>query len=77
MMVQRGASPTLLHYLDDYCCIAGSEEEAKRSLQIMVETATLAGFQVQESKTGGPSRVLEFLGITLDTPKKQLRISQH
>ena len=76
MMVQRGASPTLLHYLDDYCCIAGSKEEAQKSLNVMIETAILAGFQVQESKTEGPARAIEFLGIMLDTPNKQLSISE-
>ena len=76
MMVRRGACPTLLHYLDDFCCVAGSRDEASESLRVMQETARLAGFQVQESKTAGPARSMEFLGILIDTPNCQLSITR-
>ena len=42
----------------------------------MLDTCEMAGFRVQHEKTQGPSRVLEFLGITIDTISGQLRISE-
>ena len=75
IMAKIGNTSCVLHYLDDYYCACASYKDAQRMLHIMVSTATSAGFSVQQQKTHGPSRVLEFLGVTIDTIKGQLRIS--
>ena len=75
IMVSRGVPGTVIHYLDDYFCSCASELEAKTALDIMVKTATEAGFDVQPSKTLGPSRILEFLGVEINTVNNTLSIS--
>ena len=74
-MVKRGVSPSVIQYLDDFCCVSASKETAEKDLEIMLDTITEAGFQVQHSKTCGPARALEFLGIMIDTENKVLAIS--
>ena len=76
MSKNRGASQESLFYLDDSLTIAGSKDECKRSLEIMIETAERCGLKVQHSKTAGPERNLEFLGICINTIDKKLEISK-
>ena len=75
IMSKRGHTASIIHYLDDYYCACASREEALRMLDIMVSSAESAGFTVQKDKTHGPARVLEFLGVTIDTVDGQLKIS--
>ena len=75
MMTQRGACPTICRYLDDFLLVSASRDLATKSLAIMIDTATKAGFKVQASKTQGPARQLEFLGLIIDTVRQELRIS--
>ena len=75
IMINRGASGDTLHYLDDFWSVSDSESEAKKSLDIMCETITRAGMEIQQEKTSGPSRIIEYLGIIIDTELWQLRIS--
>ena len=75
IMIKRGVPSSTVQYLDDYCSITGSEHDARRALELMVETAELAGFRVQPDKTLGPYRSMEFLGILIDTVTGTLEIS--
>ena len=75
IMFKRGVPTSTVQYLDDYCCVAADEQQAQQALLLMVETAELAGFNVQPEKTLGPSRAMEFLGITIDTVSGSLCIS--
>ena len=75
IIIQKDAPCYLLHYLDDYLCISGSYQDAKISLDIMLNVFIDSGFRIQDSKTEGPVRNLEFLGLFLDTEDSQLRIS--
>ena len=75
MMQQRGASCDSLNYLDDYLVVCESEQCCQESLDIMVEVAHESGFKIQPEKTSGPSRVIEFLGIVLNTKSRELMIS--
>ena len=77
IMINRGASPSLIHYLDDFLGVAGSETDALSTLNIMLDTCRAAGFQVQSKKTLGPARSIEFLGVTVDTVENQLRIPEY
>lgn len=76
VMRLRGVSITLVHYLDDYLVICGSVEECSKCLDIMINTCNLSGFEVQHNKTAGPARIVEFLGIVIDTVNEQLKISE-
>ena len=76
IMVARGTSYTLLNYLDDFIALCSSQDEAQHTLNLMLDTCHRAGFKVQPSKTLGPARSLEFLGIEIDTVNQQLRITQ-
>ena len=74
--IQRGASSNTIHYLDDLLTLSNSEQGCRESLDIIIETCKLAGFGIQSKKTHGPSRVIEFLGLIIDTVNKQVRISE-
>ena len=76
MMMQNGASTDTTHYMDDSISVVGSKISGHKNLQIIVRTSGEAGFDVQHLKTEGPSRVMEYTGIVVDTILKQLRISQ-
>ena len=73
---RRGAANSSIYYLDDALTVAGNKQECEKSLEIMQETAVLCGFKVQKEKTVGPNRVLEFLGVEIDSVKRQLKITE-
>ncbi len=75
MAIKNGCLATCVHFLDDNLFLAPSRESCQNSLDIFKKTARDAGFAIQESKCQGPDRVLEFLGITIDTINKTLCIS--
>jgi len=75
IMISRGASGDTLHYLDDFWSVSDSQQSANQILEIMCETVTLAGMEIQKEKTCGPSRIIEYLGIIMDTESWQLKIS--
>ena len=74
-MLKKGVPPTTVQYLDDFCCVAASEQQAQQALTLMVHTAEEAGFMVQPQKTLGPYRSVEFLGIYINTVHGTLSIS--
>ena len=73
--VQNGAPSTTIQYLDDFLICGESYEECERGLRVVVDCAKKCGFQVKQKKTVGPSRVLEFLGLIIDTVRREIRIS--
>lgn len=75
IMLYKGVRDTLIRYVDDFLLIAPSQEECARHLALMLETAREAGFEIQDSKVTAPARVIEFLGIIIDTVRGELRIS--
>ena len=75
IMICRGAPKSTLHYLDDTIVINSSKEACADSLAIILDTCKQAGFRVQDKKTCGPTKVIEFLGITIDTIQGKLCIS--
>ena len=72
--VKNGAAPTTLYYLDDILTISSSKKECQESLDIILDTCKKCGFEVQPSKTEGPSQKLTFLGIEIDTITKEIRL---
>ena len=73
--VENGAPTTTIQYLDDFLTCADSFEECQNGLKVVTQCAKLAGFETKEKKTVGPCRVLEFLGLIIDTLKREIRIS--
>ena len=73
---KRGAEKSSLYYLDDAITISGTEESCRKSIETMCETAKLCGFKVNEQKTIGPDRIIEYLGIEINSVTKQLRITE-
>jgi hypothetical protein len=76
MILQKGTVSSILRYVDDFLIIADSESICHDSLQIMIDTCKKAGFDIQPSKVVMPSRVVEFLGVVIDTQLGVLRISE-
>ena len=76
MAKNNGTLDTTISYLDDTICVASSESECKQSIDTFIKTAQKCGFKIQESKTEGPARKLEFLGILIDTETRTLAISE-
>ena len=74
--VQNGAPVTTIQYLDDFLVCAESQQECQSGLETVVKCAKECGFEIKDKKTVGPSRVLEFLGLTIDTLQRQVRISE-
>jgi hypothetical protein len=75
LMKKNGASEHTIHFCDDYLSVKGSQPACKRNLAVMLETIHDAGMDAQEEKTDGPDRVMEFLGIIIDTIRRILCIS--
>ena len=64
-----------LHYLDDYLFLGPPSSQACHShLKLAITLCKLLGFPVAPEKIGGPSTVLTFLGIELDSSLMQLRL---
>ena len=74
-MIDQGAPPTIVRYVDDFLVVSDTEKSANEALCTMLSVARAAGFTVQDSKVCPPSNVVEFLGIVIDTVRGELRIS--
>ena len=74
-MWEEGASKYTVRYVDDFLTIASSYTACAKSVEVMLDTCSKAGFKVQPSKVTKPSKVVEFLGIIVDSEKRELRIS--
>ena len=73
-IVQSRGVPLLIHYLDDFALVAGSESLAAAHKQVLVSTFEELDIPLEPQKLIGPSQVLEFLGIEMDTTLMQLRL---
>ena len=73
-VVQKRGVPLLIHYLDDYVLVAESQTLAVAHKGILVSTCKELDIPLEPQKLVGPSQVLEFLGIEVDTIKLQLRL---
>ena len=63
--MQKFSIPVLLYYLDDDLNV--TSPNAKEQLGIKLDVFRYLGIPVAKEKTSGPSPVLPFLGIELDT----------
>ncbi len=75
-MKMKGASTRSTNYQNDFLGIDLSYNESMRTLSIMIETSTDAGFDVQVTKTILPDHVVEHLGYIIDNVSRELKISE-
>ena len=64
----------LCHILDDFLFISPSESGCREDLNGFLRMSEHIGVPISEEKTEGPSQVLVFLGIEIDTVKGELRL---
>ena len=74
ILEQKGVRP-LLHYLDDFLIISPAmSPSCSDNLQIIREVCSHLGIPLAVEKIEGPSEILTFLGITLDTHSLEARL---
>eukprot|EP00854_Cymbomonas_tetramitiformis_P034084 gene34084-biopygen10978 len=54
-------------YLHDFFCVADTKEKAEEAMLLLVKFVTFRGFKVNNAKCEGPTQVLQFLGVLLNT----------
>ncbi len=73
---QRGAE-WLRHYIDDFVAVGKRDtDQCERAMVVFKETCQRLGMPLDESKEEGPSEVLTFLGMEIDSVKMEVRLPQ-
>ena len=65
---------TVLHLLDDFLTIDDPKVDPERTMAILTLVFNKLGIPLSEHKTQGPTTILEYLGIILDTHKMEARL---
>ena len=64
-----------MHYLDDFLVFGSpGSQECEKALDISLQLCKQRGVLVAPRKLEGPGTALSFLGILIDTQKKELRL---
>ena len=66
----------LIHLLDDFLLIQPTESQCSKSLQFFLELCDFLGIPMAPEKTFGPSTILTFAGIELDTIRCESRLPE-
>lgn len=67
----------LLHYLDDFLTMGQpGTTVCQRNLHLLIEICNILGIPIAIEKIDGPTTVLDFLGILLDTEQMEARLPQ-
>lgn len=66
----------VVRYLDDFLFIAPTKEECQTMLDKSIASLATYGFIVNPDKTAGPSQIITFLGIELDSIQMTLRCTK-
>ena len=66
----------VVHVLDDFLFIAPSYQSCQHALALFLEVCQDIGVPIAQEKTMGPSQILPFLGIQLDTVKLMASLPQ-
>ena len=74
MMERRGI--TVLAYLDDFLIIADTKVECQQAYEELIKLLGELGFQINWDKAVGPCQRLTFLGIEIDTVRRQLTLPE-
>lgn len=65
-----------IHLLDDFLIVAPSDPLCHKQLDIFLSLCGYLGIPIAPEKTCGPSTILSFAGIELDTVQSQARLPQ-
>lgn len=68
--------PHTLHLLDDFLCIVPPTMDGEAALARLLSMFQGLNIPLSEAKTAGPSPVLEYLGIILDTKAMEARLPE-
>ena len=66
----------LLHLLDDFLLIQPTEDQCSKSLYLFLDLCHYLGIPMAPEKTCGPSTILTFAGIELDTIRCESRLPE-
>ena len=67
----------VMHYLDDFLTMGmAGTDQCKLNLELTLTTCKSLGFPIKYQKIKGPSPIITFLGIELDTHKMEARLPQ-
>lgn len=66
----------IIHLLDDFLILAPTFELCKQQLGIFTHLCSYLGIPIAPEKTHGPSRVLSFAGIELDSIQMEARLPE-
>ena len=66
----------LIHLLDDFLLIQTTESQYSRSLRLFLELCDFLGIPMAPEKTFGPSTILTFAGVELDTIRCESRLPE-
>ena len=73
MMARKGFS-NIVVYLDDFLCVSETKEHCLLTLNTLLALLRRLGFAIAWEKVEGPSNILTFLGIEIDTLQNELRL---
>ena len=74
--VHRFGASGVLHILDDFLFIARTEEQCRTDLSNFLRMCDYLGVPIAQEKTCGPSQVIQFAGITLDSINQEARLPE-
>ena len=72
--VHRFGASGVLHILDDFLFIAKTETKCRTDLSNFLHLCGYLGVPIAQEKTVGPSQVIQFVGITLDSVRQEARL---
>jgi hypothetical protein len=76
-ILEQAGIPVIRHYLDDYIIVAPPDEQiCQEYLEILDSICQILGVPMAVHKREGPSAVIVFLGIIIDTLKGELRLPE-
>lgn len=74
VMSKKGVCP-VFHYLDDFITLGPPQSErCQCNLQTLIQTCKKVGVPLEEDKCEGPTPVLTFLGMELDSIRREIRL---
>ena len=74
ILIKAGAS-ACMHYLDDFLTLGHAEsDECKGNLDLIMRICEFLGVPLKSPKIEGPSAILIFLSILLDTYRMEMRL---
>ncbi len=75
--VMKRCTGWIRHYIDDFVTVGkGGTDECQKTMAVFKETCQRLGLPLDANKEEGPSEVLTFLGIEIDSEKGEARLPQ-